>query len=321
MKEFVHKLEKEIETRLQVVETMDADMLKKALEASRILGNVFDNLKNFTVSYEFQDADEEIHFFKNIKPRICAHLIYYRTIYNIEMNRPVGNVDVQRKYLNKELEDIQDFINKRLDFYRYWRAGCTNLDEVYFMRGKTDMELYLESFYYELDPNFSTNYDFKVARILANDMLQIFIRSELEALENDRHRIVNRRLNIKLNAKKAEIIEMLYGLDTINFFSGVSLKKVTALVEELFDINLGNISRTFSELKSRKVLLELWIYFRPIRMKSVSLHHKELIKMEEKNQSIEQIIKERKSTRNFSTEIPPVETIEKMIESCILDKI
>lgn len=253
MKDFVSNLKKEMEVRLQKIETKEADMLKKSLEASHILGEAFDRLKNYIVSYEFQDAAEEVYFFKNVKPRLCAYLIYYRTIYNIEMNRPVGSVEAQRKYLNKELEDIQDYTNKRLDFYRYWRSGSTNLDEIYFMRGKTDMELYLESFYYELDPKFSTNYDFKVARILANDMLQIFIRSELEGLEHNRHRIMDGHfhLNIKLNAKKTEIIEMLYGLDTINFFGEISLKKVTACVEEIFNINLGNISRTFAELKAR----------------------------------------------------------------------
>ncbi|KAA6318671.1 hypothetical protein EZS27_031349, partial [termite gut metagenome] len=52
-------------------------------------------------------------------------------------------------------------------------------------------------------------------------------------------------------AKKTEIIEILYGLDTINFFGEVSLKRVTAFVENAFNIDLGNISRTFAELKSR----------------------------------------------------------------------
>lgn len=170
------------------------------------------------------------------------------------MNRPVGSIDVQRTYLNKKLADIQDFTNKRLDFYRYWRSGCTNLDEMYFMRDKTDMELYLESFYYELDPKFSTNYDFKVARILANDMLQVFIQSELEGLDENRYKNNDPNqlpLNVRLHAKKTDIIEILYGLDTVNFFGDVSLKRVTAFVEKAFNIDLGNISRTFAEMKSR----------------------------------------------------------------------
>ena len=255
MKEFVNKLEKETKARLRIVEIKEADMLKKSLEASNILGEAFDSLKNFILSYDFQDAAEEIHFFKNVKPQLCAHLIYYRTIYNIEMNRPLGSVEAQRKYLYKELKDIRDFINKRLDFYRYWRSGSTSLDDIYFRRGKTDMELYLESFYYELDPKFSTNYDFKVARILANDMLHIFIRSELDALEESRFKNNDNKsqLNININAKKTDIIELLYALDTINFFVGKSLNRVTALVENTFNINLGNISRTLAEMKSRNI--------------------------------------------------------------------
>lgn len=255
MKEFVYKLEKETEARLRMVEIKEADMLKKSLEASNILGEAFDCLKKFILSYDFQDAAEEIHFFKNVKPRLCAHLIYYRTIYNIEMNRPLGSIEAQRKYLYKELKDIQYFTNKRLDFYRYWRSGSTNLDDIYFRRGKTDMELYLESFYYELDPKFSTNYDFKVARILANDMLHIFIRSELDALEESRYKNNDNRiqLSININAKKTDIIELLYSLDTINFFEGKSLNRITALVENTFNINLGNISRTFAEMKSRNI--------------------------------------------------------------------
>ena len=255
MKKFVFKLEKETEARLRLVEMKEADLLKKTLEASRILGEAFDSLKQFILSYEFEDAAEEIHFFRSVKPRICANLIYHRAIYNIEMNRPLGSMEAQRRYLDKKLEDIQDFTNKRLDFYRYWRSGSTSLDDIYFRRGKTDMELYLESFYFELDPKFSTNYDFKVARILANDMLQIFIQSELDALEESHYRTSDNRtkLNININAKKTDILEVLYALDTLNFFSGKSLNRITALVESTFNIKLGNVSRTFAEMKLRNV--------------------------------------------------------------------
>jgi len=168
----------------------------------------------------------------------------------------LGSVETQRRYLDKELEDIQDFNNKRLDFYRYWRSGSSSLDDIYFRRGKTDMELYMESFYFELDPKFSTNYDFKVARILADDMLQIFIRSELDALEESRYKNNDSKsqLNININAKKTEIIELLYALDTINFFGEKSLNRLTVMVENTFNINLGNISRTFADMKSRNIL-------------------------------------------------------------------
>src|SRR5674476_1452601 len=108
MKKFVCKLEKETEARLRMVEMKEADLLKKSLEASNILGEAFDCLKKFIVPYDFQDAAEEIHFFKNVKPRLCAYLIYYHTIYNIEMNRPLGSVETQRRYLDLSLIHISE---------------------------------------------------------------------------------------------------------------------------------------------------------------------------------------------------------------------
>ncbi|KAA6310066.1 hypothetical protein EZS27_038564, partial [termite gut metagenome] len=56
MKEFICRLKKETDARIQVIGSMEADMLKKALEASLVVGSAFDRLKKFIVPYEFKDA-------------------------------------------------------------------------------------------------------------------------------------------------------------------------------------------------------------------------------------------------------------------------
>jgi len=257
MKVFIDKLEKEIEARLQVVETMEADMLKKALEASHILGNAFDRLKEFILSSEFRDAEEEIHFFKNVKPKLCSRLIYYRKVYNIEMNRPVGSQEVQRTYLHKELEEIQDYINKRLDFVRYYRFGSTHLDSLYFLRGRVDTEQYLETFYYELDPNFSTNCDFKVAKIMANDMLSAYLMQEIELLNDNVMKFGT--FNFPATKKtwkgtKTELQEQIYAWDSASSFGDVPLTQLYDYIQNVFNIELdGNLSRAFGDLKIRNV--------------------------------------------------------------------
>jgi len=98
MKSFVYNLEKDIEKKLKKIESADLNILKKSLEASLVLGDAFQKMKEFISTYTFRDEVEEIEFFKVIKPRLFYRLIYYRKIYNIEMNRPVG-VESQRAYL------------------------------------------------------------------------------------------------------------------------------------------------------------------------------------------------------------------------------
>lgn len=41
------------------------------------------------------------------------------------MNRPVSGPDSVKAYLNRELDNIQDYNHKRLDFYRYYRSGAS----------------------------------------------------------------------------------------------------------------------------------------------------------------------------------------------------
>jgi len=138
---------------------------------------------SFAAGYKFKDKNEEIYFFKELKPSICKHLVYYRKIYNVEINRPLSGDEEQTVYLKNELENIQKYMVKRLDFYRYYRQGASHLDKFYFTRNQNNPELqYLESFHCERDTGFSTNADFIVTMILANDMLQEYLTEEIRKI-------------------------------------------------------------------------------------------------------------------------------------------
>ena len=254
MIDFVEKLQKEIRLKIDQIEAEDMNILKKSLDASHILGDAFDQLKEFIIAYKFKDEDEEILFFKEVKPKIFGHLIYYRKVYNIEMHRPVASIEAQKEYLKKNLDVIQDFNDKILDFYRYYRSGATYLDAAYFVRGKPDTEQYLETFYYERDPQFSTNADFKVAKIMANDMLQAYLLSELEALDNSIRKPSNSsfpKVKLTWTVSKTDLIELIYALDTDGSFNNgkVPLIQIAAHFESVFNIDLGNnIARNLHDM-------------------------------------------------------------------------
>lgn len=260
MIDFVEKLQKEIRRKIDLIEAEDKNILKKSLDASHVLGNAFDRLKEFIIAYKFQNEEEEILFFKEIKPKIFCHLIYYRKVYNIEMHRPVASIEAQKEYLKIKMDAIHDFNNKILDFYRYYRSNATHLDAAYFVRGKPDTEQYLETFYYERDPQFSTNADFKVAKIVANDMLQAYLLSELELLDNNMQKPNNTsfpKVKLTWTGTKTELIELIYALDTEGCFNNgkIPLTQIAAYFESIFNIDLGNnIARNFYDMRIRNQL-------------------------------------------------------------------
>lgn len=258
MIDFTTDLISEVNLKIRSIESGDKNILRRTIAASDMLEKVFGQLKEFICRYTFNNEEEEIRFFREIKPRIFCHLLYYRKVYNIEMNRPIGTEEEQTRYLNTELEQIQHYIAKRVDFYRYIRSGATYLDSRYFLRGKHGCDSqYLDSFYFERDPVFSTLGDFRVAKIFAGDMLQSYIRDELEKIRLNRYAL-SETPEILLDTPrwtdtKSGLIEILYSLDALGCFDNgnISLSRLAHHFEQAFDIKLGNISRAFNDMKFR----------------------------------------------------------------------
>jgi hypothetical protein len=128
---------------------------------------------------------------------------------------------------------------------------------LYFLRRKTDTEQYLETFYYELDPNFSTNYDFKVAKILSNDMLLAYLTHEMELLDNNGITSLPSGfplIKLTWRGTKTELMEQLYCWDSASTFGNVPLTQLSDYIQNVFNIQLDkNLSRAFSYMKIRNV--------------------------------------------------------------------
>lgn len=254
MLQFTSRLKKEVDAKIEQIECSEISMITKSLEASRILTEAFNQMKAFILSYNFKDEDEEIFFFKDAKPRLCSRLIYYRKVYNIEMNRPTG-IEKQREYLSELLDNINRYNCKRLDFIRYYRSGSSCFDSLYFLRGQADTEQYMETFSHEFDPNFSTNCDFKVAKILANDMLSAYLMDEIELLNDNGIKIYTNgfpAVKITWMGSKAELQEQIFSWDCAGTFGKVPLTQLTDYIQNVFNIQLDrNLSRSFDDLKIR----------------------------------------------------------------------
>lgn len=253
MQKFIETLEREITKKLRNLEHSNLNVLKKSLEASLVLGDAFQRLREFIDTHIFKNEAEEIEFFKVIKPRLYHRLIYYRKVYNIEMNRPVG-VDSQRAYLIDEIKAINRYNNKHSDFVRYYRSGMTHLDSLYYLRNRNDTTLYLESFHYERDPKFSTNADFKVAKLLANELLSAYLKGELETLEYVKKASDDSLPAVRLTWQnsKTDLTELIYLLDSKRSFGNVPLTQLAAYIANVFNTQLDtNLSRTFCDMKLR----------------------------------------------------------------------
>lgn len=257
MKTFSQSLLEELDCQLERIHLETDDPLHYSEQAVKTTVTMLEKLKAFSVRYKFQTTIEEINFFREIKPRFASKLVYYNEIYTIETNRPFGTAKTIRKYYNGELAKLQLYVEDNLEFYRYYKKGNTFLDNNYFIRGKHDVKLTLDSFYFQADHRFSTSHDYKVARIMANDSLKAYLESKLQELDKKNNGEHTRQITekpLQWTGAKVGIIELIYALHTEGVFNhGTSdLKDLIKYFEKAFAIDLPQFHRTFFEITSRK---------------------------------------------------------------------
>ena len=189
---------------------------------------------------------------------MLGRLLYFHKIYRIEVQCPTGSNDVIRLYLNKELDSLTYFFNRNLDFYQYYRSHSTVHDELYFLRGNVDFRLCTDSAQFDKDPNFSTGYDYKVAKILANEMLRIYLNKRLQKLECDSYikerQTVTTKIPIRFTGKKNTLIELGYALVSSGDINhgNIEIKEFMEYLSAIFNIDLGGYYDAYIAMKERK---------------------------------------------------------------------
>ena len=220
LRTYFDSLLQRVELQIQDYEDNAGDPLTLCRQCVDYLQEALGELKAFVVAYRFASPEEEIHFFKAQKPHLVSKIIYYNTVYQTELRFPSGSVEVQKAYLRSEI-------------------------------------ILVDNFHYETDPQFSTSYDFKTAKIIANGLLEIYLTNRLNELDKreQRKEIKNGYAGkpVRWTGTKRALVELIYALDTVGCLNKgtLDIKEIVAYFEEMLDIDLGDFYHCYMELKAK----------------------------------------------------------------------
>ena len=215
-------------------------------------------LRSYIIKYTFGTMEDEILFFKTQKPEILSKLLLFNEIYQIETRCPNLNDDVSINYLNKEMDDIKYYLEQNVEFYQYYRSNATLYDKYYFVRGNEDLKLNNDVLLFDRDPLFSTGYDYKIAQILSNEILRIYISKRLNDLSfckiSSNLKISNEKKIIKFTGNKISLIELGYALISSGDINQgkVDVKILMEYLGNVFDVDLKDYYRAYVAIKERK---------------------------------------------------------------------
>ncbi len=255
---YINKVRDQLTEELKRTENEEAGILKKAELSIYLINQALIELKEYIRKNQFPSQEDEIRFFKEIKPSVYSRLIFFVKIFNIESKRPNGRDKSQKKYLLNELKKLETYFTENLEFYQYIHNNMTYLDDKYFVRGKLDLRLYVDTFIYDADPQFSTSHDYRVSKIIANDLLSVYLKSELSKMERKEYP-TNKNFIISKGKytwtdSKAALIEFIYAIHAAKCINNgnIEIKEIANFLESLFRIDLGDYYRDYLQIKSRQ---------------------------------------------------------------------
>jgi hypothetical protein len=253
MEQFTTRLYEEMESHISRICQQCDNMELQARQALTVLWDILHRLRAFIVQYSFRDSKEEIRFFKEIKPQFLAKLIYFQRICYIETHSPRAVPSLRRELLEREQRRIRAFFRQHMEFFHYFKCGAVYRDEEFFTR-KTPRKFLAEELCI-MDPEFSTLYSLRLARILAYGPLSVYLDNALQRVGQRTGAFLTRSVpGLTWTAPKAYLIELLYALYSTGVFNHgrADLKKIAQFLEAAFQVQLGNYYRVFQDIRIRK---------------------------------------------------------------------
>ena len=240
-----------LELELAILNKETENLIYTAEKALIVIDQSITKIKSLVVNYQFECMADEIHFFKNLKPKLISEFIYYSEILSIETLKPNGGQKVLRKYYENELAKLKYFHDENRDFYNYYRRNASYMDFKYFMRQNFDLKMKLSHSYHQYDQNFTTSYCTLLSQVMANDLLEEFLHYTLENMGN---LYLRKTSSLSWTSSKVGLVELVYALHHSKCINGgnIELSEVINNVEKLFNIELGNFFKILNEIKNRK---------------------------------------------------------------------
>lgn len=245
----------EFELEIEKIKREILDPISQAKEALEYIQLKLKELFKWLKKYIFNSEEEEIHFFKELKFKITSKFIFYKKILDIESNAPSNSKKLKIRNYEKELNTCYQFSKKDKEFYKYFRSGSSYNDHLYFVRNLDKQIINSDIVFINCDKRLCTSHDLKVASIIANDMLEIYLEEKIDEINNSSN-IKHPSIKSKLTwtGTKIEMVEVIYAFYYLKIFNNGDAE-IIEIAEEFSracNIQLDkSIYRCFTDIKNR----------------------------------------------------------------------
>lgn len=245
MEDYLFKA-KDLCDKLELLQYEEGDILNRSSKAAKLIRSTLADFRKRLRDQAFDKLEDEVHFFKYIKPRISSYLIFFSVVSEIETNKVILSQNEFKEFVEKKERMFRHIMRENFDFVNYYRGGYTHFDKVYFLRESNVIGLTKHSTGQYQDPEFNTSHDNIAANILAFDLFQEHFKLNNVAIQSNN--------KLKWTASKTDLVELVYALQSSGAINNgeVDIKELSHILESAFQFKVGDPYRIFHDISMRK---------------------------------------------------------------------
>lgn len=257
MENFTATLLSELTADLQKIAATSENRLQQAGRSFNAAEKAISRLRKFIESYSFKNLEEEVRFFKEIKPEFQKELIYNEEVLFIETKCPVGTEEVRKVFIDRAMNRIQTYFEKHSYLYNYCRSGETSFDTLFFVRSPKPIPLAPVS-YSDIDPEFSNPHSYQVAKLKALEELRDYLSGQQQKkiiADNPQDELFNEsKSQVVFTGPKSALEEVILAMNEKGWFNygNFPAKRLFHAFESLLNIKLSDPSRSLIAMSIRK---------------------------------------------------------------------
>ena len=235
---------------LEQLNSSEPDINNRAIKAAKLIKKTLENFRTKIRKEGFRSTEDEIHFFKYVKPKISSYLIFYSVLAEIETSKITLNAEELKLFIDKKERMFRHIMRENIDFVQYYRAGLCHLDRIYFVREANLLSMSKNSAHQLSDPEFNVSHDLVAANIMAFDLFQKHL-SPKPAMQPS---FGPPQPKLKWTGNKLDLVELIYALHTSGAINhgDADLKEIAAMFEHSMRIELSDLYRCFHDIAGRK---------------------------------------------------------------------
>lgn len=244
----INHIVSQLDADLNEVGYTDLTTSSNNLKALEIVKTALNELKKTILNDGFQSLKEEIHFFKEIKPYLLSRflLISFVIQYN---NQKFISSEAANDLVESSTEEHKNFLREYKTYLLQFKELTSEQEKVFFVRHQFSPPVSDILQKVLLDPEFCTFHSELLTKFKTQKLIQGYLDYEKEKANEN----VAPSFKLKWTQKKTALIELIYGLHYSNSLNNgqSNINEIKELFETVFNIDLGNVYRTFHDIKNR----------------------------------------------------------------------